>query len=226
MSSSKNLEIAKTSFLSKSNSAFIEEMYLKYINKDSDLAESWKEYFSGIEDEMQEVIKEINGPSWKPFSKKIDVDEIQKKIEAQEKKHFNNNEKFNFQVVANSNKDSISAVALIRAYRLRGHLLAKLDPLELMKSDYVFDAILLDQQLGVRDQTKNYLWGTDVINLYNDYLHSDNLLEGNKEQMLHLMSAAGSQNVLRRELTIKVKETDWLSSSPFSNQRTWFRSIW
>ena len=30
------------------------------------------------------------------------------------------------------------------------------------------------------------------------------------------MSAAGSQNVLRRELTIKVKETDWLSSSPFS----------
>ena len=88
--------------------------------------------------------------------------------------------------------------------------------LELMKSDYVFDAILLDQQLGVRDQTKNHLWGTDVINLYNDYLHSDNLLEGNKEQMLHLMSAAGSQNILRRELTIKVKETDWLSSSPFS----------
>ena len=32
MSSSKNLEYKKTSFLNKSNSAFIEEMYLKYID--------------------------------------------------------------------------------------------------------------------------------------------------------------------------------------------------
>ena len=137
MSSSKNVEYKKTSFLNKSNSAFIEQMYLKYINNDLDLPESWREYFSGMEDGIQEVIKEINGPSWKPLSKKIDLDEIQNKIEAKEKKYFNNNEKFNFQVVANSNKDSISAVALIRAYRLRGHLLAKLDPLDLMKSDYL-----------------------------------------------------------------------------------------
>ena len=35
MSSSKNLEFEKTSFLSKSNSAFIEQMYLKFINKDA-----------------------------------------------------------------------------------------------------------------------------------------------------------------------------------------------
>ena len=67
MSSSKNLEYKKTSFLNKSNSAFIDQMYLKYINNDSDLSESWIEYFSGIEDEMEVVIKEINGPSWKPF---------------------------------------------------------------------------------------------------------------------------------------------------------------
>ena len=137
MSSTKNLEYKKTSFLNKSNSAFIEEMYLKYIDKDPYLEESWKEYFSGIEDEMKEVIKEINGPSWKPFSKKIDLDEIQKKIETKEQKNISTNEKFNFQVVANSNKDSISAVALIRAYRLRGHLLAKLDPLEMMQSEYL-----------------------------------------------------------------------------------------
>ena len=137
MSSSKNLEYRKTSFLNKSNSAFIEEMYLKYINKDLDLADSWKEYFSEIEDEMHEVIKDINGPSWKPFSKKINIDEIKKKTTGQEHIQIKNNEKFNFQVVANSNKDSISAVALIRAYRLRGHLLAKLDPLEMMKSEYL-----------------------------------------------------------------------------------------
>ena len=137
MSSSKNLEYRKTSFLNKSNSAFIEQMYLKYINNDSDLSESWKKYFSEIKDEMNEVIKEINGPSWKPLSKKINIDEIQKKIDVHENKQTNSNEKFNFQVVANSNKESISAVALIRAYRLRGHLLAKLDPLEMMESEYL-----------------------------------------------------------------------------------------
>ena len=137
MSSSKNLEYRKTSFLNKSNSAFIEQMYLKYINNDSDLSESWKKYFSEIKDEMNEVIKEINGPSWKPLSKKINIDEIQKKIDVHENKQTNSNEKFNFQVVANSNKESISAVALIRAYRLRGHLLAKLDPLEIMESEYL-----------------------------------------------------------------------------------------
>jgi 2-oxoglutarate dehydrogenase E1 component len=34
MSSSKNLEYEKTAFLSKSNSAFIEEMYMKFVNND------------------------------------------------------------------------------------------------------------------------------------------------------------------------------------------------
>jgi len=37
MSSSKNLEFKKTAFLSKSNNAFIEEMHLKFINKDPSL---------------------------------------------------------------------------------------------------------------------------------------------------------------------------------------------
>ena len=52
MSSSKNLEYKKTSFLNKSNSAFIEQLYLKFINKDSDLPESWKNYFLDIGDEL------------------------------------------------------------------------------------------------------------------------------------------------------------------------------
>ena len=42
MSSSKNLEFETTSFLNKSNSAFIEQMYLKFINKDPELPESWQ----------------------------------------------------------------------------------------------------------------------------------------------------------------------------------------
>jgi len=37
MTSSKNIEFKKTSFLNKSNNAFIEEMYIKYIEKDPNL---------------------------------------------------------------------------------------------------------------------------------------------------------------------------------------------
>ena len=141
MSASKNLEYEKTSFLNKSNSAFIERMYLKFLNRDADLPESWKDYFEGIGEELNVIAKEINGPSWGPKKNKIDVDELQKKID-QKENNFDNNivdksEKFNYQVLADSNKDSISAVSLIRAYRLRGHLLANLDPLGMRESDYL-----------------------------------------------------------------------------------------
>ena len=73
MSSSKNLEFEKTSFLNKSNSAFIEQMYLKFINKDSDLPESWLNYFEGIGEELNVIAKEINGPSWGPQKNKVNI---------------------------------------------------------------------------------------------------------------------------------------------------------
>ena len=139
MSSSKNLEYKKTSFLNKSNSAFIEQMYLKFINKDSNLPESWKNYFLDIGDETDLIVKEIKGPSWSPVKKRIDLDEIQKKIEtkdnnfASEKK----NDLVDQKDFAKSNSDSIKAVSLIRSYRQRGHLLAKVDPLEMRESEYL-----------------------------------------------------------------------------------------
>ena len=61
MSSSKNLEFEKTSFLNKSNSAFIEQMYLKFINKDPELPESWANYFEGIGEEIKVIASEIKG---------------------------------------------------------------------------------------------------------------------------------------------------------------------
>ena len=74
MSSSKNLEFEQTSFLSKSNSAFIEQMYLRFINKDVDLPESWRNYFEEIGDELNVVAKEINGPSWGTTKNKINIE--------------------------------------------------------------------------------------------------------------------------------------------------------
>ena len=168
MSASKNLEYEKTSFLNKSNSAFIEQMYLKFINKDADLPESWKDYFEGIGEELNIIAKEINGPSWGPKKNKVDIDELQKKIDQEELNSDN--------VVSNlsgtnlnsprSNEDSIKAVSMIRSYRQRGHLIAKLDPLELIKSDYLDE--LHPESFGFKktDYEKNiYLGG--VINREN-----------------------------------------------------------
>ena len=138
MSSSKNLEFEKTSFLSKSNSAFIEQMYVKFINKDKDLPESWQHYFEAMGEDLDIVAKEINGPSWS-LKKKIDIDELQKKIEQEEKiiSKENTTNVVSSDDLIKTNNNSIRAVALIRAYRQRGHLLAKLDPLGMMKTEYL-----------------------------------------------------------------------------------------
>ena len=129
MSSSKNLEFEKTAFLSKSNSAFIEEMYVKFINNDPNLPDSWKEYFKEIGDEADIVLKEINGPSWSPSPKKA-------LIKKEHKDYKENNSTSELEIMK-SNANSIKAVAMIRSYRQRGHLIAKLDPLGLLKADYL-----------------------------------------------------------------------------------------
>ena len=128
MSSSKNFEFEKTAFLSKSNSAFIEEMYLKFVNNDPSLPDSWKIYFDQIGDEADIIVNEINGPSWSP-SKKVSIRKLQ---------NSNNGNKSQAELVSRqSNANSIKAVAMIRSYRQRGHLIAKLDPLGLLKADYL-----------------------------------------------------------------------------------------
>ena len=128
MSSAKNLEYKKTAFLNKSNSSFIEQMYLKFLNNDPNLPDSWKKYFKEIGDEEDIVINEINGPSWSP-SKKVSIN----KNEISQKQDI---EKDDTDIVK-SNANSIKAVAMIRSYRQRGHLIAKLDPLGLLETDYL-----------------------------------------------------------------------------------------
>jgi 2-oxoglutarate dehydrogenase E1 component len=134
MSLTKNLEFEKTSFLTKSNSAFLEQMYLKYISKDLDLPSSWKNYFDDLGDELDLVVNEIKGPSWAPIKKQINI------VEKKPKKEVHSNGSVKNVISENNlqnNIDSIKAVELIRAYRLRGHLLAKLDPLGLKKTEYL-----------------------------------------------------------------------------------------
>ena len=111
MSSSKNIEFQKTSFLNKSNSAFIEQMHLKFINKEADLPESWKDYFESIGDELSIIVKEINGPSWKPKKNKINIDELQKKFDQKDVSSSSGAQVGINQINSpRSNEDSIKAV--------------------------------------------------------------------------------------------------------------------
>ena len=133
MSSSKNLEYKKTSFLNKSNSAFIEQMYIKFVNKDPDLPESWKSYFLDVGEDLDLIVKEINGPTWSPAKKKIDPEQIHKETEYQK----NTNDQIDQIDISKTNSNSIRAVSLIRSYRQRGHLISKVDPLEMRESEYL-----------------------------------------------------------------------------------------
>ena len=130
MSSSKNIEIAKTSFLSKSNSSFIETMYLRFLEHDPTLPVSWRNYFETLDEETDIVVKEIEGPTWKPNKKKISI-----KDSSELKDDSNINLKNNDVDIEKEKSNTVKAIALIRAYRIRGHLIANLDPLNLQVKD-------------------------------------------------------------------------------------------
>ena len=131
MSSSKiNNTYKKTSFLEGNNFEFINEYYADYLSNAKSLPESWKKFFDGLSDEQRLIYDDLNGPSWSP----------EKKI----KKHFERDVKENtsdgleLSNVKQSTKDSVRAIMLIRAYRIRGHLIASLDPLSLQKKRRAF----------------------------------------------------------------------------------------
>ena len=105
-------------------------MYLKFIKKDPEIPQSWIDYFKDLNEESNLVIKEINGPSWKR-TYKVKESEIIKDYTAAKKYNLQNEN------IEKTNRDSVRAVTLIRAYRTQGNLLAKLDPLGLKTSEYI-----------------------------------------------------------------------------------------
>ena len=129
MSSSKDNNVfKKTSFLQGNNSAFIEEFYSQYIENPESLPESWQNFFKGLDDDISVVSKNINGPSWSP--KKRENNFSYKQINLNKEP---NNYGSDLKSVEQAAKDSVRAIMLIRAYRIRGHLIANLDPLNLQK---------------------------------------------------------------------------------------------
>ena len=146
MSSSKSKIFETTSFLSKSNSSYIEQMYDKFCDNPNAVPDSWKQYFEGIRDD-KELATENKKASWEPKKLKLnseinpDIYErfipeklnsiLENKIKIENENNLNSDN--NSEI---STKDSVRAIMMIRAYRIRGHLNADLDPLQLLRKEY------------------------------------------------------------------------------------------
>ena len=68
----------------------------------------------------------MNGPSWSPDKKQNFISNKKEKI-------VEENSDLNSGLVKEASKDSVRAIMLIRAYRIRGHLIANLDPLSIQE---------------------------------------------------------------------------------------------
>ncbi len=184
-SSDNNITFKKTSFLSGINSEFINKLYLDYLSDPGSLPGSWKKFFDGLSEDEKLIFNDLKGPSWSPLKK---IKKI-KNVQSINKKELSNID-INLDTVKEASKDSVRAIMLIRAYRIRGHLIANLDPLsiqlkkehlELKPETYGFTKndfnrkIFLDGVLGLQyadlNQILNILKKTYCSTIGYEFMH-------------------------------------------------------
>jgi len=148
----------KTSFLESNNSSFIEELYLKYVDNPENVPQSWREFFDGLDEDQKIILTEIQGPSWSPkknnISKIIDKAKISAEDDFTKKKLLSNGDLATKDGYEKEKGQSIKATALIRAYRIRGHLMANLDPLGMMERKYLYELDPSNQGFKKEDYNK------------------------------------------------------------------------
>ena len=135
-----------SSFLQGHNAEYIEQLYAKYANDPNAVDESWQAFFRELGDAGIDAQAEAAGPSWaRPDWPPQPDDELTAAMdgqwgdlgpEAQSKAGDKIAAKADEKGVSLSEDqikravlDSIRALMIIRAYRIRGHLVADLDPL-------------------------------------------------------------------------------------------------
>jgi len=130
--------------LLQGNSAkYLEQMHAKYSNNENDLDLKWQEFFMNFSDSAN--LKDTNNqnPSW---SRKdwppIDGEkygfgeELQPQFESKIKSKLTQEGlDINAGELRRAVLDSVRALMLIRAYRIRGHLAAELDPLKVTENN-------------------------------------------------------------------------------------------
>lgn len=139
-----NKAFADTSFLYGGNASYLEEMYAAYEDNPESLDEGWQGFFAELRDDPGSAQREAQGASWKRPDWPVEVNgEIIAALDAgvePTEQVFEHKIKARAQsngidlsetVVQLATRDSVRAIMMIRAYRMRGHFHAKLDPLDL-----------------------------------------------------------------------------------------------
>ncbi|MCC0044826.1 MAG: 2-oxoglutarate dehydrogenase E1 component [Brucellaceae bacterium] len=177
-----NDQFSLTSFLYGGNAAYIEQLYADYQDDPSKVDEAWRDFFGALKDDAGDVRKNAEGASWKAKNWPLAANgELVSALDGdwgQVEKHIST--KLKSKAAANgaaptdadvmrATRDSVRAIMMIRAYRMRGHLHADLDPLgiakpledynELSPEAYGFEAadydrpIFIDHVLGLEFAT-------------------------------------------------------------------------
>src|SRR3954449_8959131 len=137
-----NAAFALSSFLQGTNASYIDEIYARYEKDPSSVDSDWQTFFKSLKDQPADVLKNAEGPSWGrdnwPLQPRDELTsaldgnwaEIEKSLGTRiSAKAQSKGAELTAADVHQATRDSVRALMLIRAYRMRGHFHAKLDPL-------------------------------------------------------------------------------------------------
>ena len=139
-----NAAFARTSFLYGGNADYLDQLYARYEDDPQSIDAEWREFFASLKDSAGDVRKSARGPSWElphwpaparnDLTAALDGDwaEVNKTIGDKVKaKAQSSGVEVTQADVQRATRNSVRALMLIRAYRIRGHFHANLDPLGL-----------------------------------------------------------------------------------------------
>jgi 2-oxoglutarate dehydrogenase E1 component len=135
-----NERFERTSFLYGANATFVEQLHARYQENPEAVDPEWRAFFEGLGDAPEDVLKEARGASWQrsdwppvangELVSALDANwpaaESQIKAKIAERKPSASEAD-----IRAATLDSVRALMMIRAYRIRGHLDADIDPLQL-----------------------------------------------------------------------------------------------
>src|SRR5260221_10403744 len=137
-----NAAFALSSFLQGTNAPYIDDIYARYEKDPASVDTEWQEFFKSLKDSPADVAKNAEGPSWGrdnwPLTPRDELTSALDGNWAQVEKAVGSKIAAKVQAkgaelsaadVNQATRDSVRALMLIRAYRMRGHFHAKLDPL-------------------------------------------------------------------------------------------------
>ncbi len=139
-----NETLLQTSFLYGGNAAYIEDLHARYERDPASVDAEWRDFFAGLNESRDDVRKNAEGASWTKSNWPIHANgelvsaldgnwsQVEKAINAKiSTTATGKGQSVTAADVQRATRDSVRALMMIRAYRMRGHLHANLDPLGL-----------------------------------------------------------------------------------------------